>query len=76
MLRKRIQQTETHKGRLFLMGQIIHNPWVNDFFQQSGVQMLSEAQRQAVEQYVTPEDCVVIPAFGVLLVIERRLEAV
>ena len=76
MLRKRIQQTDSHKGRLFLMGQIIHNPWVNEYFQQSGVQMLSETQRQAVEQYVTPDDCAVIPAFGVLLEIERKLKAV
>ncbi|MBN1556089.1 MAG: 4-hydroxy-3-methylbut-2-enyl diphosphate reductase [Phycisphaerae bacterium] len=60
-------------GRLVLLGEIIHNPWVNAYFQNRGVTILTRPQRQDVEEHVTSEDCAIIPAFGVPLPIERRL---
>lgn len=62
-------------GKLVLLGEIIHNPWVNDFFRNQGVEILTKAQRQCdqIEKYVGPGDCAIIPAFGVALPIERKL---
>jgi len=62
--------------RIYLLGQIIHNPYVNEHFHRRGVVILSNEQRQDVERFIGPEDCAVIPAFGVPLPIERRLERI
>ena len=62
------------RGRLVLLGEIIHNPGVNAFFQRRGVEVLTHAQRRELERHVGPADGAVIPAFGVPLEIERRLE--
>jgi 4-hydroxy-3-methylbut-2-enyl diphosphate reductase len=75
------RQTDEHlrgnsTGRLVLLGEIIHNPWVNAYFERRGVQILSRPQRQDVEKYVTKNDVAIIPAFGVPLPIERRLRDV
>jgi len=51
--------------RLFMLGQIIHNPWVNDYFSKRGVRILSADQRDRPKEFITAEDCAVIPAFGV-----------
>lgn len=61
------------KGRLILLGEIIHNPWVNAYFVRRGVRILSREQRQKVEEHVTKNDAAIVPAFGVPLPIERRL---
>lgn len=63
-------------GRFFLLGQIIHNPWVNDYFQKRGVRILSADEMAELERHITDRDCAVIPAFGVPLPIERRLRAI
>ncbi|MFP4053880.1 MAG: hypothetical protein ACLFV7_08465 [Phycisphaerae bacterium] len=63
-------------GKLVLLGEVIHNPWVNDFFHDRGVHILTPAQREDLEQYVGPRDCAIIPAFGVPLPVHRRLEAI
>jgi 4-hydroxy-3-methylbut-2-enyl diphosphate reductase len=62
--------------RVFLLGQIIHNPWVNDYLANRGVQVLTPEQRNDPERSVTCEDCAVIPAFGVPLEVQRRLEKI
>ncbi len=62
--------------RLVLLGEIIHNPWVNDYFRARGVRVLSNAQRRDIERHVGPEDVAVIPAFGVPLDVEQRLGAI
>ena len=65
------------RGRkLILLGQIIHNPWVNEYFRKRGIRILSPAQRDYPEKFITPGDCAVIPAFGVPLGIQQRLEAI
>ena len=66
-------QADAHRGRLFLLGQIIHNPWVNDYFQQRGVRILSPQEIAELESHITAADCAIIPAFGVPLPVERRL---
>ena len=62
--------------RLFLLGQIIHNPWVNRHFQDMGVRILSADEVDRLEEFIHPDDCAVIPAFGVSAPVERRLRAV
>ena len=63
--------------RLFLLGQIIHNPWVNNYFsRQQCISMLTADQIAELERHVHAEDCAVIPAFGVRPSIHRRLDAI
>ncbi len=64
------------QGQLILLGEIIHNPWVNHYFQSLGVKILTAAQREKLESYITTRDGAVIPAFGVPPAIQRRLEAI
>jgi 4-hydroxy-3-methylbut-2-enyl diphosphate reductase len=71
-----IDEHAEHSGRLVLLGEIIHNPFVNDTFRAKGVTILTRQQRQDVEQYITSEDCAIIPAFGVPLPIQKRLEKI
>ena len=73
MLEKACSARDTDPARLFLLGQIIHNPWVNDHFSQLGVHILNAEQVGRLEDYITPSDCAVIPAIGVTVDIERRL---
>ncbi len=75
MLERAVTDRTGRPGRLFLLGEIIHNPWVNDYFGSRGVKQLSERERQDLEKYIRPEDCAVIPAFGVPLPIEKRLRS-
>src|SRR5690348_15602113 len=48
---------------VFLTGEIIHNPHVNDRLRASGIRFLSDAKEQRHE--IGPEDVVILPAFGV-----------
>ena len=66
----------TGGGRVVLLGQIIHNPWVNDYFQRQGVRILSGAEMDDLESFLRPEDAAVVPAFGVRPDVERRLQAI
>jgi len=67
----------TRRGQTFtLLGEIIHNPWVNDYFRSRGVRVLSRRQRGRLEEHLTAGDCAVIPAFGVPLSVERRLAGI
>ena len=58
--------------RFVLLGQIIHNPWVNDHFRRLGVRILTERRRGRLRRHLAPEDCAVVPAFGVPLAIDRE----
>ncbi len=49
--------------RVFLTGEIIHNPHVNDRLRRKGIQFLSDAGE--VRAPLGPDDVVVLPAFGV-----------
>jgi 4-hydroxy-3-methylbut-2-enyl diphosphate reductase len=52
--------------RIFLSGEIIHNPEVNRRIEDMGIRILASA-RDPVQRYadVAPEDVVLLPAFGV-----------
>jgi 4-hydroxy-3-methylbut-2-enyl diphosphate reductase len=51
--------------RVFLTGEIIHNPHVNDQLRSQGIRFLSDAGESL--DAVTPEDVVILPAFGITL---------
>ena len=58
--------------QIYLVGEIIHNPHVNDRLEQMGVVILErEARGNGPEQFdfstVQPEDVVIMPAFGVTI---------
>ena len=76
MLQDLLVQHARAGGKLFLLGQIIHNPWVNDYFSARGVTILSRKDLDRIEQIISTQDCAVIPAFGIPQEIERRLKAI
>ncbi len=51
--------------RVFLTGEIIHNPHVNDRLRAKGIRFLSDIDADRVP--LTAEDVVVLPAFGVTI---------
>ncbi|MEM1059519.1 MAG: 4-hydroxy-3-methylbut-2-enyl diphosphate reductase [Verrucomicrobiota bacterium] len=51
--------------RIFLLGEIIHNPEVNDQLKEMGITSLPERESGGYDLTgVTPDDVVIIPAFG------------
>lgn len=50
--------------RIFLVGEIIHNPGVNARLTEMGIRFLTGEQAEAFDE-LTAEDVVIIPAFGV-----------
>ena len=76
MLDKAVTSHRSRNTRLFLLGEIIHNPWVNDYSRCRGVTVLTGPQRDHPERLISRDDCAVIPAFGVAPAIERRLKAI
>ena len=63
--------------RIFLLSEMIHNPRVNGDLEARGVRFLRTAtgeQRISFDE-LTPEDVVIIPAFGVAIEIEQELAA-
>jgi 4-hydroxy-3-methylbut-2-en-1-yl diphosphate reductase len=59
---------------VFLTGEIIHNPHVNDQLRAQGIRFLSDAHEDA--DAVSPEDVVILPAFGVTVHELKRLSAI
>jgi 4-hydroxy-3-methylbut-2-enyl diphosphate reductase len=54
--------------RLFLVGEIIHNPHVNRRLREMGIEFLMPGPDACFDfRDITPEDVVIIPAFGVTL---------
>jgi len=76
MLEQAVAAHRGHGGRMLLLGQIIHNPWVNAYFESRGVRILTAEQIRQPERHIEAADCAVIPAFGVPVPIERRLHAI
>jgi 4-hydroxy-3-methylbut-2-en-1-yl diphosphate reductase len=64
--------------RIFLLSEMIHNPQVNADLQSRGVRFLQDTHGRQITPFesLTPDDIVVIPAFGTTLEIERRLQAI
>ncbi len=61
--------------RIFLLGEIIHNPEVNDQIRRLGI--VTIASRPGDEQIadIGPEDIVIIPAFGTEVATRQKMEA-
>jgi 4-hydroxy-3-methylbut-2-enyl diphosphate reductase len=69
---------EENKGRrIFLLSEMIHNPQVNADLKHHGVQFLQDNSGKQLIPFtsLTPEDIVLIPAFGTTLSIEAELRA-
>ena len=60
------------ESRVFLTGEIIHNPGVNTRLREAGVSFLSDSN-QSVE-HLTQSDVVILPAFGVTIEQLEQLE--
>jgi len=76
MLEEACRDIRSDPSDLFLLGQIIHNPWVNNHFSDLGVRILNADQVDRLEDFITPDDRAVIPAFGVKVDIEQRLRKI
>lgn len=50
--------------RLFILGEIIHNPEVNEQISALGIKNLIGKNREATLEDLQPEDVVIVPAFG------------
>lgn len=63
--------------RIFLLSEMIHNPQVNADLQSRGVRFLQDNYGNQLIPFeaLTPDDVVIIPAFGTTLEIEGRLTA-
>jgi 4-hydroxy-3-methylbut-2-enyl diphosphate reductase len=63
--------------RLFLVGEIIHNPHVNAKLIAMGISILARAEDGSFDfSGLTPEDVVILPAFGVTVMDFERLRAI
>lgn len=63
--------------RIFLLSEMIHNPQVNADLQAMGIAFLQDTYgKQLIPfEWLTPQDVVIIPAFGTTVVIEERLRS-
>jgi 4-hydroxy-3-methylbut-2-enyl diphosphate reductase len=70
-------RTQFPGRRIFLLGEIIHNPHVNRRLTDMGVVFLeADAEGRFDFGGITPEDVVILPAFGSTVADFRRLQAV
>jgi len=76
MLQKAVAHHAGQGKRLLLLGQIIHNPWVNQYFKNLGVRILAREEIENPAQHITADDCAIIPAFGVKLPVEKQLHTI
>jgi 4-hydroxy-3-methylbut-2-en-1-yl diphosphate reductase len=70
-------RTKFPSRRLFLVGEIIHNPHVNQKLRDMGITILShQPEREFDFSAVKPDDVVIMPAFGVTIRDFERLRAI
>lgn len=64
--------------RLFLLSEIIHNPDVNADLQDRGVQFVLDTHGQQLIPWsdLTPDDVIIIPAFGTTLETQQQLASI
>src|SRR5438093_5675181 len=60
--------------RLFIVGEIIHNPEVNEQISSLGIKNLTGKNKQADISELGPEDVVIVPAFGTELSIQQQIK--
>src|SRR6476620_5015563 len=63
--------------RIFLLSEMIHNPFVNEDLQARGVRFLMDTYGKMLVPFdsLLPDDIVLIPAFGTTLTIEHTLRS-
>ena len=63
------------EGRIFLLSEMIHNPYVNDDLQRRGIRFLRTTAGEQLIPFseLHPGDVVIIPAFGTTLEVEAQL---
>ena len=59
---------------IYLLGEIIHNPEVNDQIRNLGIRMLENKPKDVEMAVLQREDVVIIPAFGTEVATRRKLE--
>src|ERR1700716_3746317 len=59
---------------IFLLGEIIHNPEVNDQIQNLGIQTISNKPTEQEMARLHSDDVVIIPAFGTEVTTRQKLE--
>ena len=67
---------ENPNKRIFLLSEMIHNPRVNENLRQRGVRFLMDTAGTSLIPFdvLTPDDVVIVPAFGTTLEIEQTLK--
>jgi 4-hydroxy-3-methylbut-2-enyl diphosphate reductase len=60
--------------RLFIVGEIIHNPEVNEQISSLGIKNLMGKNKEADIADLQPEDVVIVPAFGTELSIQQQIK--
>lgn len=60
---------------IYLLGEIIHNPEVNDQIRNMGIQIISHKPTDAELSLLKMEDVVIIPAFGTEVGTRKKLES-
>ncbi len=60
---------------IYILGEIIHNPDVNDQIRAMGIKFLSGSEKDADLEDLKKDDLVIIPAFGAQMAIMEKLEA-
>lgn len=68
---------ENEGRRIFLLSEMIHNPFVNDDLLARGVRFMMDTKGKQIIPFddLQPDDIVIIPAFGTTLDIEAQLRA-
>lgn len=69
---------ENPDKRIFLLSQMIHNPLVNKDLEELGIQFLQDTDGNRIMDWstLTPEDIVIIPAFGTTIETEQELVSI
>ena len=69
---------ENQGKRIFLLSEMIHNPDVNEDLLSCGVKFImdTDGNQLIAWETLTPEDVVIVPAFGTTVEIQNRLESI
>lgn len=69
---------ENPDKRIFLLSEMIHNPEVNNDLIRRGVKFIMETTGEQIIPWkeLTPDDIVIIPAFGTTLEIQEKLSSI
>ena len=67
---------ENPEKRIFLLSEMIHNPYVNGDLRRRGMQFLCDTEGNQLISFdvLTPDDIVIVPAFGTTLEIQGALD--